>query len=221
LASFDAISVVGNTLRGVLSNSLPKRFAGAEFKLLRTQDFQSGAAQINFGVSIYLHRVAFNTNRRNLPPRVDVTTGKRFRPSTAVDLHFLVTAWGRTAEEQMDILGWAIRTLQETTELPAGLLNRFSGDPGDRFPSEIPGQRRQDVFADSEAVELVGEILTTQELVNIWGYTLNNTLPSVSYVARQVLIDSEIDMPDAGPVQTRGFDYAKIISNGNTPTTIR
>ena len=219
MASFDAISVVGNTLRGVLSNSQPNRFTGAEFKLLRTQDFQG--APINFGVSIYLHRVAFNTNRRNLPPRVDVTSGKRFRPSTPVDLHFLVTAWGRTAEEQMDILGWAIRTLQDTTELPAGLLNRFSGDPSDRFPSEQPEQRRVDVFSDSEAVELVGEILTAQELVNIWGYTLNNTQPSVSYIARQVLIDSEIEMPDALLVQTRGFDYAKPISNGNTPTTIR
>jgi uncharacterized protein DUF4255 len=221
LASFDAISVVGNTLRGVLSNSVPERFTGAEFKLLRTQDFQGSTAQINFGVSIYLHRVAFNTNRRNLPPRVDVTSGKRFRPSTPVDLHFLVTAWGRTAEEQMDILGWAIRMLQDTTELPAGLLNRFSGDPGDRFPSEHREQRRVDVFSDSEAVELVGEILTAQELVNIWGYTLNNAQPSVSYIARQVLIDSDVEMPDAALVQTRGFDHTKIVLNGNTPTTTR
>jgi hypothetical protein len=223
VASFDAISVVANTLRGVLANSRPERFAGADFKLLRTQDFQAASAQISFGISIYLHRLAFNTNRRNLPPRVAVKNGEqfRFRPPTPVDLHFLVTAWGRTAEEQMDILGWAIRTLQDTTELPAGLLNRFSGDPGDRFPSEHRETVRDQVFSDSEAIELVGEILTPQEFVNIWGNAVANQQPSVSYVARQVLIDSETELPDAGLVQTRRFEYAKLVSNGSNPSTAR
>ena len=219
MASFDAISVVGNALRGLLANSRPDRFAGAEFKLLRTQDFQTGAAQISFGISIYLHRVVFNINRRNLPPRVDLIEGKRYRPPTAVDLHFLVTAWGRTAEEQMDILGWAIRTLQDTIELPAGLLNRFSGDPGDRFPSENRQTTRDKVFSDTEAVELVGEVLTSQDLVNIWGNTLNNQQPSVSYVARQVLIDSETEMPDAKRVQTRSSDYQELVAHARPVAT--
>jgi hypothetical protein len=203
MASYAAVSVVANTIRGVLANSRPPdQFTGAEFRLLRTQDFKAASAQIAYGVSIYLHRIAFNTNRRSQPPRVTLD-GKRYRPSTAVDLHFLVTAWGRTAEEEMDILAWAIRTLQDTTELAAGLLNRFSGE------------RREQVFADSEAVELVGEILTPQEFFNIWGNSLPNQQPSISYVARQVLIDSETELPDAALVQTRGFDYAKLISNAS------
>jgi hypothetical protein len=195
MASYAAVSVVANTIRGVLANSRPPdQFTGAEFKLLRTQDFKAASAQITYGVSIYLHRIAFNTNRRSQPPRVTLE-GKRYRPPTAVDLHFLVTAWGRTADEEMDILAWAIRTLQDTTELAAGLLNRFSGE------------RPEQVFADSEAVELVGEILTPQQ-------------PSISYVARQVLIDSETELPDVAAVQTRGFDYVKLISNAS-PLTAR
>jgi len=221
MASFDAISVVANTIRGLLVNSCPDRFTGAEFRILRTQDFQPAAAQISFGISIYLHRVAFNTSRRSLPPRVELETGRRFRPPTPLDLHFLVTAWGRTAEEQMDMLGWAVRTLQDSTELTAGLLNRFSGDPGARFPSENRDSPRTRVFADAEAVELVGEILTPQEFVNIWGNALANQQPSISYVARQVLIDSETELPGAALVQTRGFEHAILISNGSSPSAAR
>ncbi len=197
MATYAAISVVANTLRGLFANSVPPgEFAGAEFRLLRTQDFQDPSARLSLGLSIYLHRVDFNTNRRNQPPRV-TATGEKFRPSTPVDLHFVITAWGPTAERQMDLLAWGIRTLQDTPQFPSGLLNRFSGD------------RPQQVFADTESVEFVGELLTAQDMVNLWGNTLANQQPSISYIARQVLIDSETATPDATAVQTRQFDYAK------------
>ncbi len=218
MASFDAISVIANTLLGVLANNRPpNRFAGASFQLFRATNLQSASAQISHGMSIYLHRVSFNTQRRNHPPRVDLVTGRRFRPPTPVDLHFLMTAWGRGPEEQMDILGWAIRTMQDTMQLPAGLLNRFAGDLSARFPN---GERSA-VFAENEAVELVGEVLSAQELVNIWEVSKANQQPSISYVARQVLIDSETEFPDAALVQTREFDYAKLISHERVSATAR
>jgi hypothetical protein len=197
VATYAAISVIANTLRMLLLEAVPAgEFTGVEVKLLRTQDFQDSSARLSLGLSIYLHRLDFNTHRRNLPPRVDPKTGERFHSSTPVDLHFLITAWGQTAEQQMNLIAWAIRTLQDTPQLPAGLLNRFGGESPDP------------VFADTEAVELVGEILTAQDFVNLWGNTLANQQPAVSYVARQVLIDSAVEMPDAALVQTRKFNYA-------------
>ena len=201
MASYAAIAVVANSIRGLLANSVPAgQFIGAEFRLLRTQDFQDPSARPLLGLTVYLHRLEFNTLRRSLPPRVD-EDGNRFRPSTAVDLHFLITAWGPSAEMQMDLLGWAIRTLQDRPQLPAGLINRFSGD------------RPEQVFRDGEAIELVGEILNAQDFVNLWGNTLGNQQPSIGYVARQVLIDSITPMPDSGPVQTRQFEYAAPVAS--------
>jgi len=69
--------------------------------------------------------------RRRLGARRRDPVGRRYRPSTPLDLWYLLTAWSSEAEEQQRLLGWAIRTLEETPILPAGFLNRRS------WPQEI------------------------------------------------------------------------------------
>jgi hypothetical protein len=198
MASTQAIAVTALALRGLLANACPKdQFPGAEFRLFQAKDFQT-PQQLNSGVSIYLHRVMFNTTRRNLPPRQE-RGGKRYRPSTPVDLHYLITAWGRTAEEQQGLLGWAIRTLEETPVLAAGFLNRFAGERGE-------------VFRSDETLELVGDILSIQDMFNIWEIAKHNHQASISYVVRMIHLDSEIELADAGPVQTRSFDYTQAVA---------
>lgn len=210
MASYHAIAVTSLAIRGLLTNACPRDerlgFPGAEFKLVTAADLQP-PAKLALGVSLYLHRVAFNTSRRSLPPRTTLE-GIRYLPPVPVDLHFLLTAWGRSAEEQQSLLGWAIRTLQDTPVLPAGLLNRFAGDRGE-------------VFRSNEAVELVGEILSLQDMLNIWEVAKHNEQPSLSYVARMVFLDSDVQLSESAPVQTRGFDYAKIISNDGASAILR
>jgi hypothetical protein len=197
MATSDAITVISLTLRGLLANACPKdQFPAAEFRLFQTKDLQP-PQQLNTGVSIYLHRVAFSVTRRNLPPRKTLA-GKRFRPSTPIDVHFLITAWGRSAEEQQALLGWVIRTVEDTPVLPAGLLNRFAGDRGE-------------VFRDNETIELVGDVLSLQDWYNLWEIAKHNHQASVSYIARMICLDSEVELTEAGPVQTRAFDYAQIV----------
>lgn len=194
MASFRAIAITSSALRGLLDNAHPGEadgFAGAQFKVCQPAQLQ--AAPFDLGVSIYLYRVAFNTSRRSLPPR-QTPDGRTFRPSTPVDLHYLFTAWAKSAERQHALLGWVIRTLQDTPVLPAGVLNSFAGDG--------PG------FLNDENVELTGELLSLQDMENIWEIAPTNQQPSVSYLARMILIDSEVETPQPARVQTRGLDAA-------------
>ena len=65
------------------------------------------------------------------------------------------------------------------------------------------------VFSPDESVELIGESLSPAELVNIWEIAKAFQQPSVSYVARGVLIDSMMEVSPAGElVQTRSFEMA-------------
>jgi Pvc16 N-terminal domain len=200
LAGFDAIAVTSRAIIGLLEDARPASFEHAQFRLFQTVDMTEPRDGFTEGVSLYLYSVTFNTTRRNMPPRRDPLTGLRRRPPVPLDLHFLLTAWAANAGQQQRLLGWAIRMLEDTPILPPGFLNRF-GPPG------------VDVFDESETVEVVGETLSLQDMYDIWQVAQSHQQPSLGYVARQVSIDSTVEMSDAAPVQTREFDSGRLINS--------
>jgi Pvc16 N-terminal domain len=212
LAGFEAIAVTSRAILGLIEDARLAEFERSRFRLFQSVDMDSPREGFAEGISLYLYRVTFNTTRRNMPPRRDPITGNRRRPPVPLDLHFLLTAWAPDAGQQQRLLGWAVRTLEDTPILPAGFLNRFA-----------PGG--QDVFEPSETVELVGETLTLQDLENIWEVAKARQQPSLGYVARQVAIDSTlgstedrgstegrpVEFTDGRPVQTREFGTGTLL----------
>ena len=152
---------------------------------------------MSIGVSLYLYRIQMNTSRRNLPPVV-APDGRRYRPPLPHDLSYLMTAWGQTAEVQQRLLGWAMRELENTPILPSNLLNHYV--------QEI------DTFHPDETVELICETISLQEMNTLWdGFKANKTNQhlSVTYIARMLLIESDVEMGEYPPVQTRVLDVGK------------
>ncbi|MGH2497413.1 MAG: DUF4255 domain-containing protein [Ktedonobacteraceae bacterium] len=193
MATYHAIAAVGDAMLGMLKAACPKEFEAdaPQFLLYQPGDFQNPMAT---GISLYLYAVSINTGVRNLPPRVDAT-GRRFRPSLPVDLHYLLIPWAKTAEKQQWLLGWCMRLLEDMAILPASLLNHYSS-------ADAP-------FRPDEAVELVQEPITLQEIVNIWDAFKPNLQTAVPYVVRMVLIDSDIAVDEGAPVQARTSHYSK------------
>jgi Pvc16 N-terminal domain len=201
MASFHAIAVTGQTIRNLLAEAWsPDVFPGAQFQLCQAANLVSSPFT-DLGVSIYLYRVAYNMTRRNLSVRKRLS-GQRFKPSLPLDLHFLLTAWARKPEQQWSLLAWALRTVEDAAVLPAGLLNQNAGSDSDGTPLHV--------FDDDETVELVGETLSLQDMVSVWEIAKPNQQPSVSIVARSVVIDSLVELPEAGHVQTRRFDVGQV-----------
>lgn len=189
MAKSQAISATGQAILGLLADAVPKpEFATARFELYQVTDFSPALEE---GISLYLYRVAASTARRNLPPSV-APDGKRFRPPILLDLHYMLSAWAKTAVKQQRLLGWAIRTLADTPVLPAGLLNHYGPE--------------SDVFRPSETVELILDQLTLQDLNNLWSATKISPPLSVNYVARMIAIESTLEMVDAPVVQTRDLN---------------
>jgi len=196
LATYRAIAATGLAIRGLLASSCPvAEFPNAEFELYRPNNFDS---PMTIGISLYLYRVHVNTARRNLPP-VIAPDGKRYRPPLPLDLCYLMTAWGQTAEEQQRLLGWAMRELENTTILPSSLLNHYV--------------QEVDTFRPNETVELICEAISLQDMNTLWdGFKANNTSPhlSVTYVARMLLLESEVKMTEYPPIQTRVVEAGKV-----------
>lgn len=194
MATHAAISATSLAILGLLESAAAgdPDFATASFSPLTSTDLQSSTAD-QLAVSLYLYHVAVNTSRRSAPGRVDAT-GTRRVPALPLDLHYLLIAWAKDASTQQRLLGWAVRVLQDTPTLPAGVLNAHGPEP---------------VFRPDETVELVWENLSQQDVFDIWEVARSKQQPSAAYVARIVEIESTVEIPDSPVVQTRDFRYGK------------
>jgi len=189
VASFQAIAGVSRAIRGLLDLACPRPdFEGARFEIYQASNFQN---PMDEGVSLYLYRIG-SSSRRNLPSRTG-PNGEQYRPPLPLDLYYMLTAWGRSAEYQQALLGFCVRELGNVPIMPAGLLNHFGPE--------------RDVFRDDETVELVFEPLSLADMSNLWQALKPNLQTSATYVARMVSIESTVQVPGAGNVQTRQFDF--------------
>ena len=95
MATYHAIAAIGDAMLGILKAACPAEFEAdvPQFLLYQPSDFQNPMAM---GISLYLYSVSINTAVRNPPPRID-STGRRFRPSLPIDLHYLLVPWAKTA----------------------------------------------------------------------------------------------------------------------------
>jgi hypothetical protein len=193
MASYHAIAAVSAALQGVLADARPPELGGAAVELLQLPDFRK-AKPIEEGVSILLYRVSVGSMPRTLSGRPDAL-GRRRLPSLPVDLYYLLTPWGRTPAVQQRLLGWLLRTLEDSTILSSSILNHHGGP--------------ESVFAEGETVSLIAEPLALQDLANLWEALKPNEQLSVAYVARLVQLETLRQPLDAELVQVRDFAYAK------------
>ena len=173
MADFRAVAAVTETvLQFLRSNYNPADFdQELEFKVYTAKDFTK---PLNAGVSLFLYRIFPNGVHRTPPGRIG-PDGRRFPSLLPLDLHMLLTVWGREASLQHTIAGWMMRTLEDQPIYPAALLNATS-----------PG-----VFRPDETVELTLTELTNEDLLRIWDTLVQNIYQlSVPYVARVVRIES-------------------------------
>ena len=133
-----------------------------------------------------------------LPPGRISDDGRVFRSKLPVELHCLVTVWGKDASLQNTLAGWVMSTLEDNASIPANLLNSIVAD----------------VFHADETVELSLADLTTEDLFRIWDVLgLNVYQLYIPYVVRIIEIDSMQVLPGGeGVVQQRQLKVSSSVS---------
>ena len=193
MADFRAIEGISNSIVHLLRVSYNGDDFGNElnFQVYAHADFAQPMAA---GISVFLYRVIQNGTHRIPGGRRDVT-GRRREYRLPVDLHYMLTVWSRDASLQHRITGWMMRTMEDVSILPHGLLEAVAAG----------------VFHPSETVELVLNELTNEDLFRIWD-TLgqSNYQLSIPYIARNVWIESIDESVVGREVHDRLFDWASI-----------
>lgn len=160
-------------VRLLRANFYPEQFnhEALEFQVYVADNFVQPMDQ---GVSLLLYRIYHNPSMGATlgPPR---RHGERTGHRLPIDLHFLLTAWAKTASRQHEIAGWMMRVMEDNSTIPASLLEAYQ-----------PG-----VFHPDEAVELALGDLSTEDLFRIWEVMINHVYQlSVPYVARVLQLES-------------------------------
>jgi hypothetical protein len=190
MASYRAIAAVTQAVINLLeSQCTPANFDGnqLEFKVYLAGDFTQ---PMDAGVSLFLYRVYTNETHRTPKGRIG-PNGLQYRTQLPLDIHFLLTPWGKDASLQHTIAGWMMRVLEDTPVFPAGLLNESVAN----------------VFHSDETVEIGLTQLTTEELFRIWEVIGSNAYQiSVPYVARYIKIESEQLLMEGETIQERLLD---------------
>jgi hypothetical protein len=194
------ISAVAATMEAIIrllrSSYNPADFNDAplDFQVYVADDFLK---PMDEGVSLLLYRIYHDGTNRTPAGRL-LPNGQRARTKLPVELHFLLTAWAKTAALQHEIAGWMMRTLEDNPVLSPSLLNTYK-----------PG-----VFFPDETVEVSLAQLSVEDLFDIWDVIIRHVYQlSVPYVARVVRIESTLSDSAVPRVQDRLMDYRQAESS--------
>ncbi|HEV3037484.1 MAG TPA: DUF4255 domain-containing protein [Candidatus Angelobacter sp.] len=194
MASPNAIAATGQAVLALIAAGISRtEFPSAKFELYQARNFQTPMEE---GISLYLYRITPAGEIRNYPPRI-APDGRRYRPLLPINLHYILSAWAREALKQQRLLGQAMRILEDTPVMPAGILNQ--------------GGPEGDTFRPTETVDLIMETISVYDMGAIWDVAKPNVQISIGYVARMIGLESPLEITEAGNVQTRVLQAGKVL----------
>ncbi|MBS1144029.1 MAG: hypothetical protein H6R14_1435 [Proteobacteria bacterium] len=183
-----------------------------------------GDTQLN----LFLHQVTPNVAWRNaaLPSR-DSNGNRITNPPLALDLHYLLTAYGQAELEAEILLGYALQLLHETPVLPRDAIRKALVPTvlgGSILPTVYESLRGADLAEQVELLRITPAALGTEEMSRLWSALQAHYRPTVAFQVSVVLIDSRKASRSPLPVLSRGEtdpvskrERGVIAFNGLTP----
>ena len=155
----------------------------------------------DIGLNVYLYGTTPNVGWRNagLPSRNG--NGDRLTNAPlALDLHYLLTAYGREELQAEVLLGYAMQRLHEVPVLERDTIRALLADA-----SILSGRLADSALADQvELVKLAPAQLSTEEISKLWSGFQASYRPTAAYVASVVLLEADAPTQTPLPVLTRG-----------------
>ena len=162
-------------------------------------------------LNLFLYQVTPNLGWRNfgLPSR-DGNGVRLTNQPLAIDLHYLLTAYGSQDLNAEILLGYSMQLLHETPVLSRAQLRTVLGAPSpvngqiSPLPSIFGSLTAIDLADQIELIKLSPVFLTTEELSKMWTAMQARYRPSMAYMASVVLIQAQNQGQSAPPVLKRG-----------------
>ena len=207
-----AIGAVSAVLRNLLDNGLveiPPPLSPVKVTAVAPDTIDLEEAEPSPSLNLFLYRTSVNQGWAQVGLPGFHGNGSRIsHPPLALDLHYLLTAYGFADFEAEVLLGYAMHVLHERPVLDRPAIRRAL-DTGPLDPSILPPAFQTVSAADLadqvEGVTITPEPMDTEEMSRLWSAIQSNYRPTVAYVVSVVLIEARKPARRALPVLERGL----------------
>jgi len=223
-----AIAAVTATLKDLLNDGLLNHdltpLGSFSVTALPPDRITTGATEPN-QLNLFLYQITSNAGWRNVDlPSRDSSGARLTNPPLALDLHYLLTAYGSQDFNAEILLGYAMHLLHETPVLSrAQLRTVLGGTPlvdGTILPSPFGTLSANDLADQVELVKITPAFLSSEDLSKMWTAMQARYRPSMAYTASVVLIQAREATHVAPPVLTRGKDDRGPVATAAPPPAL-
>jgi hypothetical protein len=208
----NAMAIAGVT--AVLEYLLTNVYAGAQLGTVSVsaiapdliQNGSAGGSDSPLQVNLFLHQVTYNAAWRNVGQPSMAADGRTRlgNPPLALDLHYLLTAYGSEDCEAEALLGFAIQMFHETPVIPRsqillGLTSLPAGNP-------VSGLLGSSGLADQiEMIKITPATLGREESAWLWTALKADYRPTFPFLVSVVLIEPQFATAAGLPVLSRNI----------------
>jgi hypothetical protein len=146
-------------------------------------------------LNLFMYRLTPNTTWRRAPQYENGGTSPNGRRALALDLHYLLTAYGEQDLQAEILLGYGIQMLHEAGSLDRQAIRSSlaaiapTGSAGVIAPARAA--LSDATLADAvERLEVTPEFLSTEEISRLWSTLQARYRPSSAYKVSAVLIEA-------------------------------
>jgi len=161
-------------------------------------------------LNLFMRQVTPNIGWRNegLPSRDGAGRTRLSNPPLALNLHYLISAYGAADLHAEILLGFAMQMLHENPVISRDAIRTALQPPPDAAETLPPWLQS---LADSglenqiEQLRITPQFLSTEEMSKFWSATLAHYRPCAAYEVSVVLIQAQDPAPNPLPVLVRNI----------------
>jgi len=196
MSSALAIVSVTAVLKNLLDNALIRQSAtsntGDVTVTALPPDRIALGAEERSRLNLYLYRLTPNSGRRRTS-HFNAQEKQQTSPPLALDLHYLLTAYGERDFQAEIVMGYATQCLHETSILTRDIIRSAlaSLTKGDASSTGLSALAASTLAEQVEEITITPEFLSMEELSKLWSSLQAHSRLCMTYLVSVVLIEDQ------------------------------
>jgi Pvc16 N-terminal domain/IPT/TIG domain len=158
-------------------------------------------------LNLFMYYVSLNPALRNLDlPSYDAAGNQVGNPPLALNLHYLVSAYGSTQTAQLAaeiLLGWAMKVFHDNPVVPPQTIQDALSAGATQTSAEAKLVSASTLAGQFEHIRITPEALTTEEIYRLWPAFQAPYRPSSAFQVSVVVIQDTTMVTSGPPVRHR------------------